>query len=287
MTSKAAKTKPGTSQPTRRTSTRRPPFTARRSDKHVLYQRSVQDSKVEVDFLDQVFKKLHKKKPRTLLEHFCGTALICSEWVKRGPERHATGVDIDASVLAWGEKHNVSTTGEAAERVTLLRQDVRDGLPTKYEAACALNFSYWIFRTRDEMRRYFAHVRKHLARDGIFVIDAYGGWEAMEPKEERRRVKGGFTYVWDQNQFDPITHEVVNYIHFEFRDGSKLKKAFEYHWRFWTLPELRELLLEAGYSDVRVYWDANLETDEDEEDFRPAESARNHPGWLAYLVARR
>lgn len=287
MTSSTAKNKPRTRTSKRRTSARKPDLTARRADKHVLYQLSVQDSKVEVDFLEQVFKKLNKRKPERLLEHFCGSALICSEWVKRGPGRHATGVDIDASVLAWGKKHNVSTAGEAAERVTLLRQDVRDELPEKYEAACALNFSYWIFRNREEMRRYFAHVRKYLTKDGIFVIDAYGGWEAMEPKEERRRVKGGFTYVWDQNQFDPITHEVVNYIHFEFRDGTKMKKAFEYRWRFWTLPELGELLEEAGYSEVRVYWDANLETDEDEEDFRPAERARNHPGWLAYLVARR
>jgi hypothetical protein len=126
-----------------------------------------------------------------------------------------------------------------------------------------------------------------MQRDGIFVLDAYGGWESMQPKEEKRRVKGGFTYVWDQNKFDPITHEVVNYIHFEFKDGSKMKKAFEYHWRFWTLPELTELLREAGFSKVDVYWDRNLDTNKDEEDFHASDKANNHPGWLAYLVASR
>jgi len=280
--------KPRTSK-ARATAKRRakPTFTAKSSDKHILYQRSVQDVNVEVDFIDGLYKKIRKRSASSFLEDFCGTALICSEWVRRGTGRTATGVDIDPKVLAWGKKHNIGSLGDLADRVTLLRQDVRDPIPAKFDAVCALNFSYWIFRTRDEMRKYFAHVRTLMQRDGIFVIDAYGGWESMQPKEERRRVKGGFTYVWDQNKFDPITHEVVNYIHFEFKDGSKMKKAFEYHWRFWTLPELAELLREAGFSSVDVYWDRNLDTNEDEEDFRPSKKANNHPGWLAYLVASR
>jgi hypothetical protein len=104
---------------------------------------------------------------------------------------------------------------------------------------------------------------------------------------ERRRIKGGFTYIWDQNQFDPISHEVVNYIHFEFKNGSKLERAFEYRWRFWTLPELVELLKAAGYSDVRVYWDVSDLDKDEEEDYRPRLRAQNQPGWLAYLVAVR
>lgn len=30
-----------------------------------------------------------------------------------------------------------------------------------------------------------------------------------------------------------------------------LRRAFRYHWRLWTLPELREMLLAAGFDDVR------------------------------------
>ncbi len=261
-------------------------FTARTADKHVLYQLSVQDAAVEVDFIDRVFRQLARRAPRTLLEDFCGSALICGEWVSRGPARRATGVDIDSRVLAWGKRHNLSGLGEAAERITLLSQDVRDAVPAKFDAVCAMNFSYWVFTTRDEMRGYFQNVRRHLGREGVFVLDAYGGWESHEPMQERRRIKGGFTYVWDQNKFDPITHRIENHIHFEFADGSKLRRAFSYFWRFWSLPELRELLGEAGFSEVRVYWD-HAEDDNDAEDFRPTLRAGNQPGWLAYLVARR
>ena len=276
-----------TGRQAKKTKTRaeRPALTARTADKHVLYQLSVQDAKVEVDFIDRVYRSIFRKRPSSLLEDFCGSALICGEWVKRAASRSATGVDIDPKVLGWGKRNNVAALGEAAARVRLLRQDVRDPVGARFDVVCAFNFSYWVFRTRDEMRRYFTHVRTLLGRDSVFVLDAYGGWEALQPMQERRRIKGGFTHVWDQNQFDPITHEVVNYIHFEFKNGSRLDKAFRYHWRFWTLPELKELLAEAGFSDVEVWWDVS-KAQADDEDFRPRLGARNQPGWLAYLVAR-
>jgi hypothetical protein len=147
----------------------------------------------------------------------------------------------------------------------------------------AFNFSYWVFKTRDEMRDYFARVRRGLGKDGVFLMDAYGGWESQEPMLEERPIRGGFTYVWDQDKFDPITHEVTNYIHFKFKDGTKLERAFTYEWRYWTLPELRELLEEAGYRDVRVFWD--MSKDDKHEDYRARGRAENQPGWLAYISA--
>ncbi|MCA9599930.1 MAG: class I SAM-dependent methyltransferase [Myxococcales bacterium] len=262
-----------------------PAFTAKNSDKHVLYQLSVQDAKVEVEFILDAYKKRNKKLPTSLREDFCGTQLICAEWVKSHDKRTATGVDIDKTVLAWGKKHNLAPLGDAEKRVHQLQQDVRAPSRAKFDAICAFNFSYWIFTTRDEMRGYFEKVHKALAPGGVFCIDAYGGWEAVEPMYERRNIKNKFTYVWDQDEFDPITHRVVNHIHFEFKDGSKMNKAFTYVWRYWSLPELAELLSEAGFSNVATYWDRSEE--DDEEDYRPTKRAENQPGWLAYMVASR
>lgn len=267
----------------KRKTRRKPKLTAKTADKHVLYQLSVQTPETEVEFLSDWFKKLRGKKPLSLREDFCGSAILCARWVESAEQRTATGVDIDRSVLGWGERHNLAPLGDARERVTLLRQDVRAKLAKKHDIVCALNFSYWIFKTRDALRDYFARVRGGLAKGGLFFLDAYGGWDAQEPMQERRRIKQGFTYVWDQNTFDAITHDVTNFIHFEFQDGSKLKRAFRYDWRFWTLPELRELLAEAGFSKVHVYWDTSRT--EDRDDYRPRTRAPNQPGWLAYLVA--
>jgi SAM-dependent methyltransferase len=246
---------------------------------------SVQDAPLEVEFIERVYKRWRGRNARSLREDFCGTALLCAEWVKAHQRNTAAGIDIDPSVLAWGKRHNLDPLGRGASRVQLLNQDVRDPCSLRTDAVCAFNFSYWVFKTRPAMREYFQSVHRSLKRGGMFFLDAYGGWEAQEPMLENRTIRRRFTYVWDQDRFDPITHDVVNYIHFKFQDGSKMMRAFEYKWRFWSLAELCELLEEAGFSDAVVYWDVSAS--DSDEDYRPRKRAENQPGWLAYIVATR
>jgi SAM-dependent methyltransferase len=258
-------------------------FSAKTADRHELYQLSVQAPEHELWFIERAYRKLHGRRPLTLREDFCGTALFCGTWVKSHGERTAVGVDISRDTLDWGIEHNIEPLGAPASRVRLLCEDVRARRPGKFDVINAMNFSYSVFRTRDDLRAYLASARKALGPQGIFVMDAYGGWESSQPMEEPRKVRGGFTYIWDQNKFCPISHEVVNYIHFEFADGTRINKAFTYEWRYWTLPELRELLLEAGFSKVDVHWD--VAPDDEEESYKILTRAENQPGWLAYLVA--
>ena len=153
-----------------------------------------------------------------------------------------------------------------------------------HQADLGLDGRWW---TRDEMRHYFSCVHKALGKEGLFYLDAYGGWDSQETGEERRKIPEGFTYVWDQNKFDPIGHEVLNHIHFEFRDGTKLERAFTYHWRFWTLPELTELLAEAGFSNTHVYWEDEDEEGEGTGVYRARKKADNAGAWVAYLIAEK
>ena len=73
-----------------------------------------------------------------------------------------------------------------------------------------------------------------------------------------------------------------------FPDGSRLKRAFSYEWRLWTLPELREILEEAGFDPVTVYWQGtDEETGEGDGVFEPAEEGEPDPSWIVYIVAER
>lgn len=253
-------------------------LSADKADRHDLYQRSVQAPDVEIAFIDRVFRKCRQRKAYTLREDFCGTALLSCTWAASHRERLATGVDIDAGVLNWGVQNNLTPLGEAAKRVTLLQQDVRRTTRKKFDLINAFNFSYWVFKERAELRKYFSSVRRSLVKDGIFMLDLYGGWEAHQAVCTKRAIGGGCKYVWDQGEVDPITHNVVNRIHFEFRDGSHLTNAFTYHWRLWSLAEIRELLQESGFADVIVYW-------QDEGRYRIRRTSENQPLWLVYLVA--
>jgi SAM-dependent methyltransferase len=258
-------------------------LTAHSADKYVLYEKSVQDPDFEIALFNKIYRR-NGSRPIDLREDFCGTALLCKRWVEGGSDRIATGVDLDAEVLAWGSEHHIEPLGEKAKRVKLLQKDVLEPTPGKHDVIAALNFSYWVFKTRDLLRDYFRAARKRLAKDGIFVIDAYGGWESQEPMLEPRRIPGGFTYVWDQDGFDPITHDILNHIHFEFPDKTKLDRAFTYDWRFWTMPELQEIMREAGFGDVEVWWD---DTDNDDNPvYKPRRHVTNQPGWVSYIVGR-
>ena len=267
---------------TRRT-TRGSRLTATSADKYVLYEKSVQDPDFEIKLFDKVYRK-NGKKPLSLREDFCGTALLCARWVNGHTDRVATGVDLDPDVLAWGRKHHIEPLGDKAHRVKLKQADVLEPSRGQHDVIAALNFSYWVFKTRETLRRYFRCAKQRLAKDGVFVIDAYGGWESQEPMLEPRRIPGGFTYVWDQDGFDPISHDVLNHIHFEFPDKTKLQRAFSYDWRFWTMPELQEVMREAGFADVTVWWD---DTDNDDNPiYKPRRHVSNQPGWVAYIVGR-
>ncbi len=263
-------------------------LTAATADKHILYQNSVQDPDSDIKFIDRVFKKERGRKPRSLREDFCGTALMCAAWVKgkRGAKRRATGIDLDRPTLEWGITHNLDPIGEDAERITLLRQNVLDPVESKVDVSAAFNFSYCIFKTRDAMREYCVAARKGLKPNGAFFLDIHGGSENTIEIEEETEHKN-FTYVWDQQPYDAINGESVRYIHFRFPDGTAIERAFKYDWRFWTIRELREILCEAGFRRVDIYWEGSDDEGEGNGIFRKVKKADQEESWIAYVVAWR
>ncbi|MEK7704676.1 MAG: class I SAM-dependent methyltransferase, partial [Myxococcota bacterium] len=143
-----------------------------------------------------------------------------------------------------------------------------------------------IFREREEMLRYVRRVHGDLGPEGMFCLDIHGGPDAQVETEEVKRLQG-FDYVWEQAPIDAVSARGMRYIHFRFRDGTELKRAFSYDWRLWTLPELRDLLQEAGYSRVDVYWEGDDGKGGGNGIFRKVVRAENEASWIAYVVAWR
>lgn len=258
---------------------------AQRADLHALYQEAVQCVVSEIDFVDETFFRLRGRKARVLREDFCGTANTACEWVRRRADNRAIAVDADPEVLDWGRKHNVAALGAAAARITLFQGDVLRAPRDPVDAVLAHNFSYWLIRERKLLRRYFRRVREALAPGGLFFLDAYGGSDAHREIRERTKNKG-FTYVWEQAAFNPINHDMLCHIHFKFPDGSRIRRAFSYAWRLWSLPEIREVLSEAGFTRSTVYWQGtNEESGEGNGVFEPTEQGEADASWIVYLVA--
>jgi len=253
-------------------------------DRHRLYERAVQDTATELALVERVVR--HAGRPALRLrEDFCGTALLACAWVAGGPRRRADAVDLDPSVLTWSLIHRLPALGPAAARIQLHRRDVRRGPRGPYDAILALNFSWQVFHARRDLRDYLASARRALAPGGALVMDIFGGWLAQKALTERRRIGGGVTYVWEHEAFDPISNRLRCAIHFELPRGRRLRHAFRYDWRLWTLQEVKDLLAEVGFEEVEVLWD--VEPPGVEPRYVVREAATNQGGWLAYLVARR
>ncbi|MEM7054522.1 MAG: class I SAM-dependent methyltransferase [Pseudomonadota bacterium] len=262
------------------------PTMADQADRHHCYETSVQDPESELEFVSETFRELAGRKLKSIREDFCGTGNTACAWVADGKSHTAVGVDLDAEVMAWGRANHVAELSDSARaRFDMIQADVLEYRGEAVDAILAMNFSYYLFTTRERLRAYFKNALAGLKDDGILFLDAFGGFEAHQEIEERTE-HDDFTYVWDQAEFNPINQHMTCRIHFEFPDGSELKNAFEYHWRLWTLPEIRELLLEAGFATATIYWEGtDEETGEGDGIYTPSEQGDADAGWIAYLVA--
>lgn len=263
-------------------------YTAKTADKYELYQLSVQSADVDIAFLRRVYKKKNGEQAIHFREDFSGTGLLTCEWISKGKQYTAEAYDIDPEPVEWGKQRHFSKLGEQAARAALYLKDVREPSVRQPDVRCAQNFSYNCFKTRAELKNYFQLAHDDLAERGVFAIDVYGGPESIEPREEETELDAGFTYVWDQHWFSPVTHEAKTYIHFRFPDGTEKKRAFAYDWRIWSIPELKDLLVEAGFSDVDVYWEGIAEDGETGNGvYRKTRYGTNDPAWVTYMVAHK
>lgn len=137
----------------------------------------------------------------------------------------------------------------------------------------AQNFSYFIFAERETLKAYFTNCRRSLRRGGVLALDIFGGPGTFTRNVERTDYKS-FTFWWEQSELDPVTHTARCAIHFKPKGRRKVRDAFTYEWRMWSIPEVRELLREAGFRKSHVYWEGG--------DGRPVESV-----WLALILAEK
>ena len=265
-------------------------------DIHWLYEASVQNVDTDLDFGKRVYSKHWKRKPLTIREDFCGTAKLAARWVQRSKLHEAWGIDFHQPTLDWGFKYNVAELTDAQKkRLHLICGDVLEESTPKVDLTFALNFSFCVFKKRDTLRDYYRRVYEDLNDEGLFVMDIYGGTEAVIAKSDDVREIPGFTtpdglaipdfkYIWEQADYNPINHDTTCHIHFKVPGVGKIKKAFTYQWRLWTLMEIQEILLEAGFSKAEVYLHDFDDDGESDEIFRRRKTYENVQGWVAYVV---
>lgn len=227
--------------------------------RHDLYELCVQSPRHLVPFL----RAVHGGDPRVLGEDFAGTAALSILWADRSPEASAIAVDLDGEALRHHPEH---------PRVLRRCVDVMEA-NRPADVVFVGNFSIGYRHTRADLVAYLEHARERLTSPGrapgVFICDTYGGESAFLtgevhrdhwiPNEERFGPHAGkrIRYTWEQRHADPLTGMVTDVLHFRVEKGGVIEQeifdAFVYEWRLWSVPELRDAMLEAGFTATEVY----------------------------------
>lgn len=255
-------------------------------DKYALYRKAVQSAENDVLFIRDSYKELKGFEPKVMREDFCGTFALSTEWIKLNAQNRAIGVDLDPEPMAYGRQHYLSKLKpDQQKRMELIEGNVLDPALPKADIVIAMNFSYFCFKQRQLMKDYFASVYKALGKDGVFLVDLFGGSQCYAPIEDTIK-HDGFTYYWDQSSFDPVTNEAQFYIHFRI-NGKKVEQVFSYDWRMWSIPELRDIMAEVGFKKSHVYWEGTAKDGSGDGNFTRTESGESCESWIAYIIAEK
>jgi SAM-dependent methyltransferase len=263
-------------------------------DKYDLYRRAVQCPESDIDFLLQAYSDVNGVTKSsadcafTMREDFCGTFANCKEWISRALNHLAVGLDLDPEPIEYGIKNHAELMPpEELARLDVRLADVLSKKAPEADVVCALNFSYSLFKERAALKKYFKSVHPKLLKNGIFVLDCFGGPDYSFEHEEVIP-KDDFTYYWHQEGFDQATGEATFNIHFKLRGQKKVNNVFTYDWRMWSVPELRDILFESGFSNVHLYWEGTEADGSGDGFFSRTESVREEcQAWIAYLVAEK
>jgi hypothetical protein len=264
-----------------------PKVASQKPDKYRLYQNAVQDPAHDAALYQGFYRKARGYPAKELREDFCGTFALAAAWVKANPSHTALALDLDPEPLSYGRAHHFEElTKEQQARLKIFQKNVICITPP-CDLIVGGNFSFYIFQERKALLSYFKSCLKSLKKGkGALILDMAGGPGMIKKCKEKRVVhcppEKKFTYVWEMKDFDPITHRANYAIHFELQNGKKLNNAFTYDWRIWTVPEVRDLLEEAGFPKSVVIWDVSR--DRHVEKHVIAERGSNVHSWIAYVV---
>jgi hypothetical protein len=260
-------------------------------DKYYYYRISVQEPEADIEFINNVYKELKSTSslPTTLREDFCGTFSLCCEWVKLNHQNKAYGVDLDSEPIEYGmQQYYPQIPAAQKTNLAVLKEDVLTCKTDAVQILCALNFSYFIFKERQILKKYFHSALSNLSDDGLFIMDCFGGSECYGASEEETEDdENKYSYFWDQENFDPVTNEATFHIHFKKYGEQKREKLFTYNWRMWSLPEIKDLLKEVGFKKVHIFWEGSDDDGDGDGCFKRVTKGEDCESWIAYIVAEK
>lgn len=202
-------------------------------------------------------------KPLNILELGCGTGNITTELLQRGYE--VVGIDISEEMLEIAEEK----TEDYGDKIILIEQDITalDFDIYEIDTILAANDTFNYILEKDKLQGLLAYLHPRLKTGGQLAFD-------ISSKYKLARTLGGNTfgesfedmaYLWE-NYYDPALEQVFMEINIFEKKGELYERLTESHTqKAYETEEIRTMLEEIGYRNVRIYSDFNRKEEIPEE----------------------
>ena len=192
--------------------------------------------------------KLTGVRRGAVLDLCCGPGRHSVALTKRGFQ--VTGVDRTRFLLNKARRHAKS----ARARVEFVRSDMRDFVrPDTYRLALSLFTSFGYFDDKDDDCHVLRNVFASLKPGGVCLIDVMGKEriaKILQPTHSTR-YPDGTLLVHMHEIFDDWTRIRNEWILIK---GNRAKR-FKFHHTLYSGQELKSLMLEAGFAEVKLFGD--------------------------------
>lgn len=212
----------------------------------------------DVDFLERIFRRFLRRRPKSVLDLGCGTGNHDIPLARRGYD--VTGQDLSGPMLVLARRK----ARAARLPIRFVRGDMRAfDLHRSFDAAiCMFGAFGYLVRLSDAVGC-LRSVRRHLAPDGLFVFEFWqrSGAKPAPYQSWFHKVGPEFEIVrLSEARFVPRTGLLpIEFRFFVLRRGRVLDRFDERHTvQMHTVPGMRALLRRGGFDLVHASAVTNL-----------------------------
>lgn len=185
-------------------------------------------------------------KPRTILDVCCGTGTMCEMLHREGFE--VTGIDLSPDMIAVARQ-------KASQRGYSIRYETADAcdfeLGSKFDAALSFFDSLNNILEPERFRCALSRVFAHLEAGGSFVFDLNTAYAFEQRLFDQRNVRPSARLKYDWvGEYDPASKIITVHMTF-WKDGVEFREL--HRQRAYEDEEVREMLREVGFTDIRGY----------------------------------
>lgn len=209
----------------------------------------------EAAFVHETFQRLSRGPTKRILDIACGTGSHAMELDKHGYDVTATDISEDMLACARSKAKKVSS------RVSFEQQDMRvlDLAETNFDGALCLFDAIGHVLTTLAIKQTFSSVWRHLRPQGLFILEFWHA-AAIVSQYEPLRARKLRTTLGELLRLSETTLDIaqqnasVQHSIYEHLDDGTCAIAVEKQVnRFFSLPEMRDLLDSCGFDTLSAF----------------------------------